>query len=314
MKKKKSAVERKKLKKRILARWQLYLWLLVPVIYFLLFKYYPMFGIQLAFKKYNAGLGIWKSEWIGLDNFLRFFKSYYFERTITNTIRISLYSLLVGFPLPIIFALMLNTMRSIKYKKFVQMATYLPHFISTVVLVGMVFQVFNPRIGIYGMIYNYITGSNTAPDILGKANAFPHLYVWSGVWQSIGWGSIIYISALSSVDAELHDAARVDGASRFRRIIHIDIPCIIPTIVVMLILRFGTIMSVGFEKTYLFQNNLNLVTSEVISTYSYKMAFNGSGSDFGLSTAIGLFNNVIEAILVIIVNTISKKVSDNSLW
>lgn len=300
--------------RRVLARWQLYLWLVIPITYYLVFKYYPMFGIQLAFKKYDVGLGIWGSKWIGLDNFKRFFQSYYFERVITNTLRISLYSLIAGFPIPIIFALMLNTMRNQTYKKFIQMVTYIPHFISVVVLVGMVFQIFNPRMGLYGIIYSAITGEVTAPDILAKAGAFPHIYVWSGIWQGVGWNSIIYLAALSGVDSELHEAAKIDGASRFKRVLYIDFPSIVPTIVVLLILRCGSIMGVGFEKTYLLQNDLNLATSEVISTYSYKVAFNGARSDFGFSTAIGLFNSVIELILLVTVNQISKKVSENSLW
>lgn len=303
----------KSLIRRIKSRWQLYLFLLVPVIYILVFQYYPMTGIQLAFKKFNITKGIWGSEWIGLENFKRFFSSYYFERTVKNTIRISLYSLLAGFPLPVIFALMLNSMRNQKYKKFVQMITYFPHFISTVVLIGMVMQIFNTRIGIYGIVYRAIT--NEYPmDIMGKAAAFPHIYVWSGIWQSLGWDSIIYIAALSGVDAELHEAARIDGASRFKRILYIDLPSIIPTIVMLLILKSGSLMNVGFEKAYLLQNNLNIVTSELISTYSYKVAFNTVGSDFGFSTAVTLFNSVINLILIITVNKISKKVSDTSLW
>jgi len=315
MKKTKTAVKQKNLKKKILARWQLYLLLGILVAYFLVFYYYPMFGIQLAFKKFNARDGIWGSDWIGLANFKRFFSSYYFERTLTNTVRISLYSLIAGFPLPVIFALVLNCMRNQKYKKFVQMVTYMPHFISTVLIVGMLNQFLNPVSGIYGVIYSFVTGDySAAPDLLGKANAFPHLYVWSGVWQEIGWNSIIYIAALAGVDAELYEAATIDGATRFKRVLYIDIPCIVPTIVTLLILRCGSVMSVGFEKAFLMQNNLNLVTSEVISTYAYKVSFNSGISDFGLSTAIGLFNNVINLIMLLSVNYISKKVSENSLW
>ena len=314
MKKNRIKVNKKTLKRRILARWQLYLWLVIPIVYYLVFRYYPMFGIQLAFKKYDVGLGIWGSKWIGFENFRRFFQSYYFKRVITNTLRISLYSLIAGFPIPIIFALMLNTMRNQKYKKFVQMVTYIPHFISVVVLVGMVMQIFNPRIGLYGIIYSAITGETSAPDILAKSSAFPHIYVWSGIWQGVGWNSIIYLAALSGVDSELHEAARIDGASRFKRVLYIDLPSIVPTIVVLLILRCGSIMGVGFEKTYLLQNDLNLAASEVISTYSYKIAFNGAKSDFGFSTAIGLFNSAIELLLLVTVNQISRKVSENSLW
>lgn len=314
MKENQMTVNKKTLKKKVLARWQLYLWLAIPIAYYLIFKYYPMFGIQLAFKKYDVGLGIWGSEWIGFENFSRFFKSYYFKRVITNTLRLSLYSVIIGFPIPIIFALMLNTVRNQRYKKFAQMVTFVPHFISVVVLVGMVFQIFNPRIGIYGLIYSAITGAVTAPDILGKADAFPHIYIWSGIWQELGWNSVIYLAALAGVDSELHEAAKIDGASRFKRVLYIDLPSIVPTIVMLLILRCGSIMTVGFEKTYLLQSDLNLATSEVINTYSYKVAFNGALSDFGFSTAISLFNSMIELILLVTVNQISKKVSENSLW
>ena len=314
MNKKQSIVHKKTLKKKVLARWQLYLWLVIPIAYYLIFKYYPMFGIQLAFKKYDVGLGIWGSKWIGFDNFTRFFKSYYFKRVITNTLRLSLYSLIVGFPMPVIFALMLNTVRNQKFKKFAQMVTFIPHFISVVVLVGMIFQIFNPRIGAYGLIYSALTGTTTAPDILAKSGAFPHVYIWSTIWQELGWNSVIYLAALAGVDSELHEAAKIDGASRFKRVLYIDLPSIIPTIVVLLILRCGSIMTVGFEKTYLLQNELNLASSEVIATYSYKVAFNGALSDFGFSTAIGLFNSVIELVLLVTVNQISKKVTENSLW
>ena len=315
MKAKRLAMNQNKTIKKVKARWQLYLFLLLPVIYFCLFEYVPMYGIQLAFKNFNARLGIWDSEWIGLDNFKRFFGSYYFERTIVNTLRISLYSLVVSSAMSIIFALALNSMPWEKYKKIVQMVTYMPHFISTVLIVGILNMLLNPSVGLYGTIYSAVTGIYTPPkDILGMAEAFPHLYVWSGIWQGLGWNSIIYISALADVDTELHEAARIDGATRFKRVLHIDIPSIAPTIVTLLILKCGSVMSIGFEKAYLMQNNLNLTTSEIISTYSYKVSFSSTVTDFGLSTAIGLFNNVINLILLIIVNTISKRVSETSLW
>lgn len=309
------AVKQKSLKKRIIARWQLYLLLSFGVAYFLIFKYYPMFGIQLAFKKFDIGKGIWGSEWVGFDNFRRFFQSYNFKRTFINTLRISIYSQLAGFPMPIILALALNSMRGEKYKKFVQMVTYMPHFISTVLIVGMLNQFLNPITGLYGRIYSFFSdGQMSASNILGSATAFPHVYVWSGVWASMGWSSIVYIAALAGVDAELHEAARIDGATRFQRILHIDIPSIIPTIVTLLILNTGKMMSVGFEKAYLLQNNMNLQTSELISTYSYKQSFNTGIGDFGLSTAIDFFNNVINIVLLLVVNKISKKVSETSLW
>ena len=224
-----------------------------------------MAGIQLAFKKYNMNLGIMGSPWIGFDNFKKFFRNYQFWRLLKNTLTLSLYGMLAGFPIPIMLALLLNSMNNLKYKKFIQTVTYMPHFISTVVMVGLIIQVFNPRIGLYGIIYSAVTANN-APDILGSASAFPHIYLLSGVWQSMGWNSIIYMAALAGVDAELHEAAQMDGASKFQRILHIDLPSILPTAIMLLILNAGSIMNIGFEKAFLMQNNLNLRSSEVIST------------------------------------------------
>jgi len=311
----KVTVNKKKLRRQIKARWQLYLMLALVVAFFLVFHYYPMFGIQLAFKKFNIREGIWGSPWIGFDNFRRFFNSHYFERTITNTLRISVYSVIANFPLPILFALMLNSMRGNKYKKFVQTITYVPHFISTVLIVGMMRQFLNPVTGLYGTITKFFSGGTlSAHNVMGSAAAFPHLYVWSDIWASTGWSAIVYIAALAGVDAEQHEAATIDGASRFQRVIHIDLPAIVPTIVTLFIMRCGSLMSVGYEKAYLMQNNLNLATSELISTYSYKISFETGIGDFGLSTAIGLFNNVINLILLVAVNYISKKVGESSLW
>lgn len=306
-------IKKSKNLKKITSRWQLYLFLLIPIIYIIVFCYYPMTGIQLAFKKYDLRLGIWESPWIGMENFKKFFDSYYFERVISNTIRLSLYSLIAGFPLPIIFALALNSMRNLKYKKFVQMVTYIPHFISVVVLVGMMMQLMNPRIGLLGVLWHAIAGTD-APDLFANENAFSHLYVWSGIWQSLGWNSIIYIAALSGVDSELHEAAQIDGATRFQRVRYVDFPAIVPTMIMLLILNAGSIMNVGFEKAFLMQNDLNLVKSEVISTYSYKVAFNSPLGDYGYSTAVGLFNSVINFVMLVVVNQISKKVSQQSLW
>lgn len=293
-------------------RWQLYLFMLVPLAFILVFSYYPMLGIQLAFKKFNLNLGIWGSPWIGMGNFNKFLSSYMFERLIKNTLSLSFYGLVAGFPIPIIFALMLNSMRNLKYKKFIQTVTYIPHFISTVVMVGIVMQVFNPKIGMFGVLYPMLTGSQ-APDIMSNPGAFPHLYVWSGIWQSMGWSSIIYIAALSAVDTSLYESAEIDGASRFKQVIYIDLPSILPTAVTLLILSAGSIMNVGFEKVFLLQNDLNMRTSEVISTYVYKIGLTGQ-TDFGYATAIGLFNSVINFILIVFVNTISNKLSKQSVW
>ena len=230
-----------------------------------------------------------------------------------NTLVISLYSLVASFPLPIVLALSLNVVRKAAYKKFVQMVTYIPHFISVIVIVGMILQMFNSRIGLYGTVYTALTGQ-PAPDILSKASAFPHLYVWSGVWQEVGWGSIIYLSALSAVDPALHEAAIVDGASRFKRVLVLDLPTVLPTATIMLIMNAGRIMTIGFEKVYLMQNDLNLTTSEIISTYVYKVSLGPTGGDFSLGAAIGLFNSVINLILILLVNAVTKRMGGTSLW
>ena len=288
------------------------MFLLIPVAYILIFAYYPMLGIQIAFKKYSAVGGIWGSKWVGLANFQKFFKSYQFQRVLANTLRLSLYSLVFGFPVPILFALLANTVNSARYKKITQTIVNLPHFISVVVLVSMVNQVFGSRTGLYGLIGQALTGSYP-PDLFADANSFQHLYIWSGVWQNFGWNAIIYIAALTSVSPDLHEAAQIDGASRLQRVIHIDFPSILPTIVIMLILRVGQIMNIGFEKTFLMQNSLNLARSEVISTYVYKQGLTGK-TDFSYSTAINLFNSVINMVLITSVNWISRKVGETSLW
>ncbi len=303
-------------KRRILddicKHWQLYLLLLLPLAYLLVFKYIPMAGAQIAFRKYRVNYGIMSSEWVGVTNFSKFFGSYQFERVLINTLRLSLYSILVGFPFPIMLALALNTLTNAFAKKFVQTITYLPYFISTVVVVGIIIQLFNVRIGIFGMTYTLITG-RTAPDLLAQPNTFTHLYVWSGVWQGVGWSSIIYIAALAGVDLAQHEAAIIDGASRFQRVIHIDLPAILPTIVITLILRCGSIMGIGFEKAYLMQNELNLRTSEVISTYVYKVGMSANGN-FSYAAAIDMFNSVVNLVVLVGMNALSRKVSGSSIW
>lgn len=297
---------------KIKKAWQLYLLLLLPVIYIIVFKYVPMAGIIIAFKKYTPSGGIFGSEWVGLYQIKKLIKSYQFMRIFKNTIVLALYSLIAGFPVAVIFALLLNTTTNLRFKKTVQMVTYLPHFISVVVMVGILTQMFNVRIGLYGTVARLF--GIEPKDVLGMPEAFRHLYVWSGTWQNMGWGTILYLSVLSSVDMCLHEAAIIDGASRFKRVIHIDIPAILPTVVIVLIMRCGQIMGVGFEKVFLLQNSLNQSTSEVIATYSYKVGLLNGGGDFSYSTAIGLFNSVINFILLMLVNFISKKVSNTSLF
>lgn len=312
-KKKQQIRTQKSLWKKILSGWQIYLLLLLPVIYLIIFCYIPMGGLVLAFKEYDLSKGIWGSPWVGFDNFLKFFHSYKFPIVLRNTLVLAIYSLIVSFPIPIIFALLLNAFPKKRYVKIVQSVTYIPHFISTVVMVGIIMQVLNNRVGIYGSLYTWFTGE-TAPDILAKGNLFKHIFVWSGVWQSTGYNAIIYIAALSSVDQSLHEAACIDGASRFQRLLYIDWPSIRPTAVIMLILAAGGIMNVSFEKVLLMQNDLNIAYSEVISTYVYRIGLQSGIGDFSLSTAIGMFNSVINFTLLVIVNTISKRLTNDSIF
>lgn len=295
--------------------WQLYLFLVLPLLYLFVFKYWPMWGAQIAFRQFNPAVGITESPWVGTKYFVKFFESYQFERVIKNTLTISLYSLVAGFPVPILLALFLNSMRSSRMRKISQNILYIPNFISLVVIVGMLLQLINPVVGLYARISVLLTDS-LPKDLMADPSAFPHLYVWSGVWQSMGWDSVIYFAALSAVSAEQHEAAIIDGASRMQRIIHVDFPAIIPTIIVLLILRCGSLMSVGFEKAYLMQTDLNLRTSELISTYVYKVGLTGGGgsSKFSYATAIGLFNSVVNLLLISLVNALARKVGETSLW
>lgn len=293
--------------------WQLYVMMLLPMIWLVIFHYVPLYGIQLAFKKFNSGLGIWGSNWAGGFYFKRFFSSPWFFRTLKNTLRISLYSIIMGTPLPIILALALNCVRNRYFKKTVQMVTYLPHFISTVVLVSMMELLFNSRVGILGQAIASMTDGKVT-NLMGSAAAFPHLYVWSSIWQSTGWGTIIYLAALAGVSPDQTEAAIIDGTTRFQRVWYIDLPTIMPTIIITFILRMGSIMGVGYEKTLLMQNNLNLETSEIITTYSYKVGLLVGNGDFSYGMAIGLFNSVINMIVLLVFNRLSKVVSETSLW
>ena len=291
---------------------QLWVFMIFPLLYLFVFIYYPMFGIQIAFKDYSPSRGIWGSPWAGLKHFKTFLNSYMFSRVVVNTIILSFYQIIAGFPLPIIFALMLNVVRNRFFKKFVQTVTYIPNFISTVVLVGMMVQFFSPVAGAYGYIFKNLLNAGYPDVLMGIAGTFRHFYVWSDIWQGLGWGTIIYIAALSSVNPELHEAAEIDGATRLQRIIHIDIPAILPVAAILLILRFGTIMSIGYEKVLLMQTGLNLQTSEIISTYVYKTGLQ-AGGNFSYSTAIDLFNSIINCIILLTVNKISKKLSGNEV-
>ncbi|BCG59069.1 ABC transporter permease [Paenibacillus sp. URB8-2] len=294
---------------QIRRNWGLYVLLLPAVVLTLLFAYKPMYGVIIAFKDYSPASGITGSPWAGFKYFEKFFHSYQFSATIKNTLVISVYSL-VTFPIPIILALMVNQMRANRFRRFFQTVSYMPHFISTVVMVGLMMILFSPSTGLVGSLYHLFGGE--APDLMGSAGLFSSVYVWSDVWQHVGWDSIIYIAALSAVDPSLYEAATVDGASRWHKVRYIDIPMLMPTAITLLILRVGGLLGVGFEKVYLMQNDLNITSSEILSTYVYKIGL--LSSQYSFSAAINLFNTVINFVLLIMVNQISKKFSENSLW
>lgn len=293
-------------------RWQLYLLLLLPISFLVVFNYVPMYGAQISFRNYTAKDGILGSAWVGVKHFVKFFTSPQFWRLIRNTFVLSTYGLLAGFPIPVMLALALNNVDNEHYRKTVQMVTYAPHFISTVVLVGMMSQLFSYNYGLINKVIDTLGGSRKL--FLTEPQYFRHLYVWSGVWQGMGYNSIIYISALSSIDPSLYEAAKVDGASRMQRILHIEIPGILPTIITLLILNTGRLLSVGHEKVLLMQCTQNYETSDILSIYIYRMTFKGSLPDYSYTTAIGLFNSVINFMLITLVNAISKRVTETSLW
>lgn len=305
-------IEWKVIKKALKKNWELYLLFLPPLIYFVVFKYWPMWGAQIAFRDFKIGDSITSAPWIGLANFRKFFSSYMFKDLIKNTITLTVYNLIASFPVPIIFALCLNATQNLRFKKIVQSVTYMPYFISTVVMVGLLFQLLNPRIGIINSLIVALGGESV--DLMSKPSLFSSIYVWSGIWQYFGWNSIIYLSALASIPQDLHEAAMVDGANRFQRILHIDLPGIRPTIVILLILNCGQLMNVGFEKIFLMQNSLNLRVSQVISTYVYSVGLKNLPPQFSYGTAIDLFNSVINLVILLAVNKIASKMGDTSLF
>lgn len=303
---------RSRLRKTLAHNYQLYLLVALPLVYLIIFQYVPMYGAQLAFKKYRVALGIWGSEWIGLDHFIAFFQSFQFQRVVRNTISISAYSLVAGFPVPIILAIALNNSRARRFKKTVQLVTYAPHFISTVVMCGMIIQFLSPSLGI---VNKFIAAFGLQPvGFMGRPEWFQTIYVFSGIWQQAGYASIIFLAALASVSPELHEAAIVDGAGLLQRNRHIDLPAIMPTAVILLILNVGNLMSVGFEKVYLLQNTMNLETSEVIQTFVYKRGIAWQPPNFSYAAAVGLFNSVVNLILLAAVNALARRVSGTSLW
>lgn len=295
--------------KKILSNYQLYLFLLPALVYFIVFHYVPMYGILIAFKDFVATKGIMGSPWVGFKHFERFFDSYQFWSLIKNTLGLSVIQLIVGFPLPIFLALMMNQIRSDKYKRFVQTVVYAPHFISVVVLAGMIYVFFSNN----GLINNLILIFGGDPiSFMAKPDWFKPLYIASGVWQETGWAAIIYLAALAGVSPELHEAAVMDGANKWQRIFHVDIPAIMPTAVILLILNVGNIMNIGFEKAYLLQTPMNQPAAEIIPTYVYKMGL--QQAQYSFAAAVGLFNSVINLVLLVLVNKFAKKLSGTGLW
>lgn len=294
----------------VIKHWQLYLMLAPALLYIILFQYKPMYGVLIAFQDYSLKKGVWGSEFIGFANFERVFSSYWFPVILKNTLTLSLLSLILGFPMPIILALLVNEIKNGKLKKGFQIVSYAPHFISTVVMCGVITILLNPNTGIINLLIQKLGGESIY--FMMEARLFPWVYVLSGIWQSTGWGAIIYYAALSGVDQSLIEAAEIDGANRIQRIWYINFPTILPTVVIMFILRCGQLLSIGYEKVYLLQTTTNLSASEVISTYVYKMGL--EKSDFSFSTAMGLFNNIVNITMLVIVNRISKKVNESSLW
>lgn len=301
---------RPSVKRSLRKYWDLYLLLIPVVAYFVLFKFLPMYGLQIAFRDYKPRRGFWGSDWVGFKHFIRFFSTYTCWQIISNTLVLSLLTLLFTFPLPILLALILNEMRDGAYKKTVQTVTYAPHFLSTVVVVGMITAFCSPSTGIVNTLIKAFGGKPIY--FMAKAEWFRPLYVISEIWTNTGWDSIIFLSALSSVDMQMYEAARIDGASRMKMLRYITLPSIMPTIAIMLILHCGRVMSIGFEKVFLMQTDLNIGVSEVISTFVYQQGIRGAQTSY--ATAVGLMNSVVNFILVIAVNTISKRVSEVSLW
>ena len=290
--------------------WQLYLLILPSVVYVFVFNYMPMYGVQLAFKDFRSSLGIWGSQWVGLKHFTRFITYPYFRQMVWNTFSISLYSLVAGFPAPILMALLINEIKWVRFKKTVQMVSYAPHFISTVVISGMIILFTSKNNGMINHLLAAIGMDRI--DFMTEPGWFKSVYVLSAIWQNTGWGTIIYLAALSGVSPELIEAARMDGANRINTIRHVNLPHIMPTVIILLILNCGSLFSIGFEKVWLLQNPLNQDASEIIATYIYKVGL--QGAQYSYSTAIGLFNTTINLVLLVMVNTFSGKFSQTSLW
>jgi multiple sugar transport system permease protein/putative aldouronate transport system permease protein len=307
-----AARSRVPLTQQIRRSWQLYVLLALPLLYLLIFQYWPMYGAQIAFRNFNAVKGITGSPWAGLQHFERFIGSYNFVQTLRNTLVISVYSLIVGFPFPIMLALGLNYVGKAWFKRMVQLVTYAPYFISTVVMAGIILQFLSPT---HGIINIFIERLGYKPiNFMARADWFAHIYVWTGLWQTLGFGAIIYLAALSSVDPTLHEAAVMDGASKLQRMRYIDLPELMPLAIVLLLLSLGGILSTGFEKILLLQNPLNLRAAEVLDTYVYRVGLASPVPNYSYAAAIGLFKSIVGLILVLAVNRFAKRVGTASLW
>ena len=296
--------------RKALERWQLYLMILPALTYLIIFAYKPMYGVLIAFKQYYMKKGVWGSPWVGFDNFERLFNSYWFPIILKNTLTLSLLSLVIGFPVPVLLALMVNEVENTFLKKTFQTVSYAPHFISTVVICAMIKLFCSRSAGILNNLIEALGGVRS--DLLSNPKLFAHIYVWSGVWQELGWGAIIYLAALSGVSSEIVEASLIDGANRLQVVWYINLPTILPTVVIMLIMRCGSVLSVGFEKVFLLQNSLNLEASQIISTYVYEIGL--QGGQFSYSAAIGLFNNVVNIVILLLVNKVCKSVSEIGIW
>jgi putative aldouronate transport system permease protein len=304
-------INKQTLWERIKKNKQLYIFLLPALLFIIIYRYGPMAGLILAFKDFSYKLGIFGSPWVGFDHFVKFFSYYRFAEIFFNTLILAVYKLVAFFPFPIILALSLNEIANPRTKKIIQTITYAPYFISLVVIVGILYQLFSPHFGIFSSIITFINGG-TKTDIMSDPNNFRHLFVWTDIWQLTGYSAILYIASLSSIPPERYEAAYMDGASKFQRIIYIDIPALIPTATILLILDVGRMMNISFEKVILLQNPLNLRTSEVLTTYLYKSGILEGAFDY--ATAGGLFNSVINFILIISVNAIARRLGETSLW
>ena len=298
------------LKTKLLNDWQLYVLILPGVIYFIVFHYVPLYGIQIAFKDFKVSKGIVDSAWVGFDNFKTFFNSYYCGRLIINTLLLNVYSLLWSFPVPVVLALLLNRIKQERFKKFTQTVIYIPHFISTVVMAGMLYIFLSPETGMINRLINVLGGQSIY--FMAEAGWFRTVYIASGIWQSAGWGTILYIAALTGVDQEVYEAATLDGASVMQKIRHIDIPSILPIAVMMLILECGKIMGGDTQKALLLQTKSNTATSDIIGLYVYYVGL--GQAKYSYTAAIGLFQNLIGFVMIVVVNTISKRVSSVSMF